>query len=98
MGTLSTSELIFVCGTNTLSCPKKGTSYHLFTSSSELSVISNIPTILASSIVMVANFSAAAYVCAIDFTVPEKAFTFFVNVNSDGIPPVIWLITTSVGS
>ena len=40
-GTLSTSELILVCSTNIVSCPKKGTSYQVELSEEEVeSVIS----------------------------------------------------------
>jgi len=78
LGARALSSVIFFSPTNTVSCPKNGTSYHKLPS---LSVISNMPTISASSIESVANFSDVVNDSCIDFTLPENAFVVFLRRN-----------------
>lgn len=57
-GTLFASAPALALSTNIVSCPRKGTSYHLLVEPPVSSVISNIPIIFVSSTVIVLNLVA----------------------------------------
>ena len=89
------STPVLVSSTNTVSCPKKGTSVQVLPSES---VISKIPIIWSSSILKVENLSASLYTLVIVLTVPEVALTFLLNKYSAGLSPSKEWRVTSVGS
>ena len=93
--TLSLSPSVLDDSSNTVSCPKNGTSVQVLPSES---VTSSIPIISVSDIVMVLNFSACPITTEVVFSFPENAFTFFFSKYSAGLPPAIDATVTSVGS
>ena len=92
-GTRLLSELPFTVSVKIVSCPRNGTSYHVFPL---LSVIDNIPMILESATVIVLNFSTVLIVSVTVLTSPEIAFTVFDNLNWLGCPLISKLSTTTV--
>ena len=79
-GIVPESVLEFAVSTNTVSCPRKGTSYQRFPVPL-LSIIESIPIIFTSSNVIVLNFSTLVMVSVAVFTSPEYAFTVFISLN-----------------